>query len=138
MESYCLGKMLLKLGIYLTLKGPGFFYYLKFGGGGGGMILRPPPPSRPQSDEQILKFGTYVELVHTNVLTKFQYLKTLFNIVEAPFKKLLNFDVGVVWWCSDGPINSQEYNSFEIYAVTIKISMTESHHWINIHAYHLF
>ena len=29
------------------------------------------------------------------------------NIVEAPFKKL-NFDVCVVWWCSDGPINSQE------------------------------
>ena len=42
--------------------------------------------------------------------------------------KLLNFDVCVVWWCSDGPINSQEYNSFEIYAVTINISMTEYHH----------
>ena len=24
-------------------------------------------------------------------------LKTLFNIVEAPFKKLLSFDVCVVW-----------------------------------------
>ena len=35
-------------------------------------------------------------------------LKTLFNIVEAPFEKLLNFDVCAVWWCSDGPINSQE------------------------------
>ena len=46
--------------------------------------------------------------------------------MEAP-----NFDVCVVW-CSDGPIiNSQEYESFEIYAVTIKISMTEYHHWIN-------
>ena len=54
-------------------------------------------------------------------------LKTLFNIVEAPFKKLLNFDVCVVWWCSDGPLNSQEYKSFEIYVVSIKISMTEYH-----------
>ena len=53
-------------------------------------------------------------------------LKTLFNIVEASFKTLLNLDVCVVWWCSDGPINSQEYNSFDIYAVTIKIS------WLNI------
>ena len=47
--------------------------------------------------------------------------------------KLLNFDVCVVWWCSDGPINSQEYKRFEMYAVTIKISMTEYHHWINRH-----
>ena len=51
-------------------------------------------------------------------------LKTLFNIVEAPFNFFFNFDVRVVWWCSDGPIDSQEYNSFEMYAVTIKISMT--------------
>ena len=27
--------------------------------------------------------------------------------------------------------NSQEYKSFEIYAVTINISMTDNHHWIN-------
>ena len=59
------------------------------------------------------------------------HLKTLFNIVEAPFKILLNFDVCAVWWCSDGPINSQEYTRFEIHAVSIKISMTEYHHWIN-------
>ena len=65
-------------------------------------------------------------------------LKTLFNIVEAPFKKKLNFDVCVVWWRSDGPINSQEYNSFDIYAVTTNISMIEYHHWINGQAYHLF
>ena len=70
------------------------------------------------------------------ILTK--VLKTLFNIVEAPLKKELNCDVSVVWWCSDGPINSQEYKSFEIYEVTIKISMTEYHHWINSQAYHLF
>ena len=49
-------------------------------------------------------------------------LKTLFNIAEAPFKNLLSFEVCVVWWCSDGPITIQEYNSFEIYAVSIKIS----------------
>ena len=61
-----------------------------------------------------------------------------FNIVEAPLKKSLNFDVCVVWLCSDGPINSQEYNNFEIYVVTIKISMTEYLHWINGQAYHLF
>ena len=37
-------------------------------------------------------------------------------------------------------INSQEYKSFEIYMymVTIKISTTEYHHWINSQAYHLF
>ena len=37
----------------------------------------------------------------------------------------------------DGPINSQVYKSFEIYAVTIKISMPD-HHWINRQADHLF
>ena len=73
--------------------------------------------------------------------TTFKDLVVL-NIVNAPFKNILNFDVCVVWWCSDGPINSQEYKSFEIYAVIIKISMIESHHWINsqsdIFAYRLF
>ena len=55
-----------------------------------------------------------------------------FNIVEAPFNFCCwTFDVCVVWWCADGPINSQEYKSFAIYVVTIKISMTEYHHWIN-------
>ena len=39
-------------------------------------------------------------------------LNTLFNIVEAPFKKKLNFDVCVVWWCSDGPLNSQWIQKF--------------------------
>ena len=58
-------------------------------------------------------------------------LKTLFNIVEAPFKKLLNFHVCVEWWYSDGPLNNQEYKSFDIYAVSIEISMTEYHHWVN-------
>ena len=65
-------------------------------------------------------------------------LETLFNIVEASLKKMMNFDVCVVWWCSDGPLNSQEYKSFKIYAVCIKISMTEYHHWINDLVDHLF
>ena len=67
-------------------------------------------------------------------------LKTLFNIVEAPLKKWLNFDVCIVWWCSDGPLlNSQHwYKSFEIYAVSIKISMIEYHHWIDDLVDHLF
>ena len=33
-------------------------------------------------------------------------------------------------WAPDGPINSQEYKSFEIYVVTLKISMTEYRHRI--------
>ena len=39
-----------------------------------------------------------------------------------------------------GQLNSQEYKSFEIYAVPINIhiSMTEYHHLINGQAYHLF
>ena len=32
----------------------------------------------------------------------------------------------------------QEYNSFEMCAVTINISMTKYHHYINGQAYHLF
>ena len=65
-------------------------------------------------------------------------LKALFNIVEERLKKLLNFDVCVVQWCSERSINSQECKSFEIDAVTIKKSMTEYHHWINVLAAHLF
>ena len=33
---------------------------------------------------------------------------------------------------------NQEYKSFEIYVVTIKVSMTEYPHCINGQAYHLF
>ena len=55
----------------LTLKGPGFFVYLKSGGGGGG-----PPRISAAERRKNLKFGTYVELVNTNVVTKFQYLKS--------------------------------------------------------------
>ena len=73
-------------------------------------------------------------------LARISSLKTLFNIVEAPFNFFFfNFDV-CVWWYLDGPINNQEYNIFEIYAVTIKlhVSMTDYSHWINSQAYHLF
>ena len=57
------------------------------------------------------------------------HLQTLFNIVEDPLNiYILNFDVCVVWWCSDGPINSLEYKSFEIYAATV----TDIYdHWIS-------
>ena len=40
-------------------------------------------------------------------------------------------------WCSDGSVNGQEYKSFEIDAVTLKISMTEFHRLINRQAYGL-
>ena len=43
-----------------------------------------------------------------------------------------------VWWCSDGPLNCQGFKSFEIYAVSIKISMIEYHQWINDLVDHLF
>ena len=51
----------------------------------------------------------------------------LLNIVQARLLFFFNSDVCVVG-CSDGQINSQEYKSFEMYAVTGKISMTEYHH----------
>ena len=41
-------------------------------------------------------------------------------------------------WCSDGSINIQEYKSFELDAVTIKIYMAEYHHLINCRVYGLF
>ena len=61
---------------------------------------------------------------HTQIW--FTHLKTLFNIVEAPFNFFLNFEVCVVWWCSDGPINSQGYKSFEI------MQSLSRYLWLNI------
>ena len=61
---------------------------------------------------------------------------TLFNIVEAWFF-FLQLYICVVWKYSDGSINSQEYESFEIDAVTVKISMTEYHHLMNRQTYGL-
>ena len=54
---------------------------------------------------------------------------------------MLNFDTCLccmMMFRSYGSINSQEYKSFEIYAVPINIhiSMTEYHHLINGQAYH--
>ena len=48
----------------LTLKGPGFFVYLKSGGGGAEISAA--------ERRKILKFGTYVEFINTHVLTKLQ------------------------------------------------------------------
>ena len=43
------------------------------------------------------------------------------------FKKWLNFDVCFVWRCSDASINSQEYKSFDISAIT-----RSGYLWLNI------
>ena len=45
--------------------------------------------------------------------------------------KVQSFYVCFVQRCSDELINSQDYKSFDIYVVTMKISMTEYHHLIN-------
>ena len=58
--------------------------------------------------------------------------KVNLKIVERWCMSLLN-DVQM-----DVSINSQEYKSFEIDAVIIKISMTEYHHLINRQTYGLF
>ena len=61
-----------------------------------------------------------------NIFHEIRAYKDMCNIVEArSLKKWLNFDVCVVWWCSDGSINNQEYTSYQIDAVSIKISLTE-------------
>ena len=46
---------------------------LKSGGGGGGGGDSAPPRILAAERRKILKFGTYVEYVNTNVLTKLQY-----------------------------------------------------------------
>ena len=58
----------------------------------------------------------------------------LCNSVEAPFKRLLNFNVCVLWWRTDGPMISQEYQSLCGYYQ----DMTKHHHLKNRQAYHLF
>ena len=57
----------------LNPKRAGLFCLSQVGGGGGGA---PPPRISAAERQKILKFGTYVELVNPNVLTKFQYLKS--------------------------------------------------------------
>ena len=68
--SWIVGILLLKSNdIYLTLKEPGLLTPSHSRGGG-----RFPPPRISAAERQkILKFGTYVGLVNTNVLTKLQY-----------------------------------------------------------------
>ena len=51
---------------------------------------------------------------------------------------LLDVCVCIVMFNAEGSINSQEYNSFQIDAVSINISMTEYRHWINDLVDHLF
>ena len=66
-------------------------------------------------------------------------LKTFLNIAEAQFKKWLNYDVCVVYNdVQKDKKTAGNTNSFEVYAVTIKISMTEYHHLINSLAHGLF
>ena len=57
------------------------------------------------------------------------WMPWLFNILEAWYKK--NWTLVFVLYndVSNGSINNQEYKRFLIDAVTIKISMTEYHHW---------
>ena len=56
--------------------------------------------------------------------------------MEAPFKTEMKFDICLVWWCSNGPLNSKEYKSLK-FIVTIKISMIEYDDWSNSQA-HLY
>ena len=59
-----------------TLKKPGLLTP-SHSRGGGGVGFRPPPPRISAAERRkILKFGTYVGLVNTNMLTKLQYWKS--------------------------------------------------------------
>ena len=72
-----------------------------------------------QKSQQICTSGGDVYYASRNLLS------TCLKLWRLHFKNCWTLMSVVVWWCSDGPLNSQEYKSFEIYAVTIKISMTE-------------
>ena len=75
-----------------------------------------PPP--PPSDDTVwsLRTTSEHELFYSN---RCWDGLTLWRL---DLKKSWTLIICVVQWCSDGSINSQAYNSFEIYAVTIKIS----------------
>ena len=66
------------------------------------------------------KIGKNFAQYHMTVLVPYinSALKTLFNTVEDRF--FLYFDVCVVSWCSDGSLDSQECESFDNDAVTIR------------------
>ena len=74
----------------LNPKRAGLFDYLKSGGGGGGQILLPAPRISAAEQQNFLKFGTYVELVNMNVLTKFQYLKSKRFIIMQIYVKYIH------------------------------------------------
>ena len=66
------------MGLGLTLLNrAGLFWLSQVWGGGGGPDSAPPPRISAAERQQIVKFGTYVELVHKNVLKKFQYVKSM-------------------------------------------------------------
>ena len=53
-----------------------------------------------------MEITCYIEIKY---IKKF---KDILYIMEAQFRKFLNFDGYVVWWSPDGSINSQESNTF--------------------------
>ena len=73
---------------------------------------------------------------------KILFRKQLLKTSGISTWKLMNFDICVVYDDVQIDRNNKKKNrnttSFVIYSVTIKISMTEYHHWINGQAYHLF
>ena len=69
---------------------------------------------------------------HLQLPSTTAWLKTLFNIVEAPLQKNFELLMSVLYDdVQDGPLHSQEYKSLKFMRPSIKISMTEYHHWIN-------
>ena len=77
------------------------------GGGGGGGGLR--PLARIFSPELAQKSSGLTRILHLHYY--------IISHCGGPISNFLKFDVCVVWWCSDGPINSQEYKSFNIDSV---------------------
>ena len=55
-------------------------------------------------------------------------LKTLYNTVEDPFKKLSNFAIWHIWQCLNGQINTLEHKSLDSYAVTSTICADTNWH----------
>ena len=78
----------------------------------------------------IFLFFCYQNVLNRSIDCRYMYCLTLWRLCLKNCWTLMSVlystvSTMYVWWCSDGSINSQEYESFEIYAVTIKISMTE-------------
>ena len=62
--------------LIINRKEAGSFDPISQPGGGGEADSAPPPRISAAERRKILKFGTYVGLVNTNVLTKLQYWKS--------------------------------------------------------------